>query len=152
MRHPRILAATAALVLLLLLWAEPAAAQEWAQVLWSKAKSLMVLGVFAFIICQTAAILLFARVLSLEGGVVAALLALIVAVALSVAAAIPVSVVAALMPAFVSQLIISAASFACGGLAVKWLFKASFGLGVLVYVMASTATMIITCVGLIVIL
>jgi hypothetical protein len=151
MTSPR-LAIAVLVTVLLVLWAHPVAAQGWEDMVWSRVKSLLVLSGLAFVLSQGVAIYLFASLLRLEGGFVAALLALVLSVVLSVVAAIPVAVVAAFMPVLISQLLVTAGSFAAGGLAVKWTFSTSFGHGVLVYVLASTATLIVTCLGLILIL
>ena len=133
----------------LLLFAQPAEAQEWVQMLWSKTKAMLALSLLGFIFVQGGAIFGFAQLLRLEGGIVATMLAMMLSVVLSVVAAIPVALVAAMLPLFIAQLIITASTFACGGLAIKITFSSTFGLGVLVYIMATTVTMIGTCIALI---
>jgi hypothetical protein len=144
--------AVAAVVLLAVLWAQPAAAQGWELMVWSKLKALFVLSLFVFIVCQGGAIYLYARLLGLQGGIGAAFLALLVSVVLSVVAAIPTALIAAVMPMMVSQLIVTASSFACGGLAIMWLFKADFGHAVLVNILATTTTLFVFSLGLFIIL
>jgi hypothetical protein len=135
----------------LVLWAQPAEAQEFAQVLWSKARAIMAMSLIGYIFVQGGAIFLFAQLLRLEGSIVATLLALLLGMVLSVVAAIPVALVAAILPLFISQLIITASTFACGGLAIKITHSTTFPLGVLVYILATTVTLIATCVALILI-
>jgi hypothetical protein len=146
------LVVVAAVILVAVLWAQPVTAQGWETVLWSKLKTMIVLSLFVFVVCQALAIYAFARLIGLEGGVGAAFLALLLGVVLSVVAAIPTALVAAVMPMMVSQLIVTASSFACGGLAIMWIFKTDFGHGVLVNILATTTTLVIFSVGLIIIL
>jgi hypothetical protein len=142
----------AAMMIVAVLWAQPVTAQGWETVLWSKLKSMIFLSLFVFVVCQSLAIFGFARAIGLEGGIGAAFLALIVGFLLSLVAAIPTALVAAVMPMMVSQLIVTASSFACGGLAIMWIFKTDFGHGVLVNILATTTTLVIFSVGLIIVL
>ena len=151
MLRSRVIPALMLAAVVLVLWAQPAEAQELAQMLWSKARAIMAMSLLGFIFVQGGAIFLFAQLLRLEGGIVATLLALILGVVLSVVAAIPVALAAAMLPLFISQLIVTASTLACGGLAIKITFSSTFGLGALVYILATTVTMIATCVALILI-
>jgi hypothetical protein len=151
MRQPRYLHAVILAGIALLLWAHPAEAQEWAQMVWTQAKALITMSILGFIFVQGGAILLFSQLLRLDGGIIATLLAMALGITLSVVAAIPTAVIAAMMPMFVSQLIISASTFACGGLAIKITFGTTFGLGILVYILASTVTLIFSCIAIILI-
>jgi hypothetical protein len=129
-----------------------AEAQDWTQVILTRAKELAAFAILVFIIVQAGAIYVFARLLRLEGGVITALLALVLGVVFTVVAAIPLSFVVGVIPPLVAQVIATAAGFACGGLAVKLLFSASFGHGMLVYVLASTVTLIASSIGLVLVL
>jgi hypothetical protein len=135
----------------LLLWAQPADAQEWVQMIWSKTKAMMALSFIGFIFVQGGAIFGFAQLLKLDGGIGATMLAMLLGLVLSVVAAIPTALVAAMLPMFLAQLIVTASTFACGGLAIKITFATTFGHGVLVYILATTVTMIATCIALILI-
>jgi hypothetical protein len=139
-------------LLILVVGAGSADAQDWTQVILTRAKELAAFAILAFIIIQASGIYVFARLLRLEGGVITALLALVLGVVFTVVAAIPLSFVIGLMPPLVVQVIATGAGFACGGLAVKLLFSASFGHGVLVYVLASTVTLIASSIGLVLVL
>jgi len=149
MPKPRLFHALALTALVLIVWVQPAGAQDWLMMLWSRARAIMVMSAIGFLFVQGAAIFGFAQLLRLSGGLVATLLAMILGVVLSVIAAIPVALVAAMMPLLLSQVIVTASTFACGGLAIKITFNSTFGLGVLVYVLASTVTMICSAIALV---
>lgn len=142
-----------ALALVLLAVVAPTAdAQQWGQVIFNRAKEYAALALLSFIILQAAAIYVFSRFLELGDGVIPALVAPVLTVVLTVVAAIPLAFVLGVMPPLVAPLAGTAATFAAGGLAVKLLYGSSFGHGVLVFILASTVTLIASCIALVVIL
>ena len=133
----------------ILLWAAPAEAQGFQHVLMSKLKSILTMTIASYLLCLFLFIFFFARLLGLDGGAVSALLALMLGLVLSVAAAIPFAFIAWLLPQIVIYLLGTAIGFVCGGFAIKWLFSTDLGHGVLVHVLASTASLAVMSVVLI---
>jgi hypothetical protein len=121
-----------------MLWSGPAAANDLAEQLLQK---FMVTGLVAFavlVVGSVAFVFAFARLLGLEGGVLAAFLAVL----LGSVTAIAIGIVAMLLLFFLPRELLPAVGVAAGmiggGVGVKVLFKTTLAHGMLVYLLATT--------------
>jgi len=131
------------LVVLILLAAAAADAADPAAVIWRALSGRIVFSVLLLLFCQAVFVLVFARLLGLEGGFGSA----VIAVALGGIVVVVLTFMIAMFGFFLPQLVLgammTALPFLCGALGVKWAFGTDLGYGLIVFLLSlSTASLV----------
>lgn len=120
--------------------ASPLEAADLAGQLVDKAKIIAALTIFAFVACQIGFVYGFAKLIGLPGGVFTSIMAGFFGLISAVIIALPVALVAFFVPQTVASILMTGAGMVGGGFGVKLAFGTDFNHGVLVYLLAVTAT------------
>ena len=120
--------------------AAPAEAAGLADQLIDKAKVTFALMVLIFVACQIGFVFGFAKLIGLPGGVFTSIMAGFFGLISAVVIALPVALLAAFLPQAIASVLMTGVGMVGGGFGVKLAFGTDFNRGVLVYLLAVTAT------------
>ncbi len=140
----------AVFVVVVLLAAAGVQATDLQSAIQSKFKTVISLTVFAFFFCHITFVYGLARLFELQGGLFAAVIGDIVGFVLGILLAIPAAFAVMMLPQSVGAAISGGAAMIGGAVGIRWTFNSDFGYAFMVYVLASTGSMLVLIAGLLV--
>jgi len=112
-------------------------------VIWSALSGRIVFSGLLMLFCQAIFVLVYAKVLGLEGGFGSAVIAVALGGLVGVVLTFMVAVFGFFLPEFVLGAMLTALPFLCGALGVKWAFGTDLGYGLVVFLLSlASATLI----------
>lgn len=139
LRRRRALGALAVAVVL----AGTAEAANPVAAVWSALSGRIVFSALLMLLCQAIFVLVYAKILGLEGGFGSAVIAVGLGGIVVVVLTFLVAVFGFFLPEFVLGSVLTALPFLCGALGVKWTFGTDMGHGLVVFLLAlSSATLV----------
>jgi hypothetical protein len=123
--------------------ATTAHAADPAGVIWSALSGRIVVSALLMLFCQAIFVLVYAKILGLDGGFGSAVIAVALGGIVVVVLAFLVAVFGLILPQLVIGAIATVLPFLCGALGVKWAFGTDLGHGLVVFLMSlSSATLV----------
>lgn len=143
MKAHRALIAGAAWLLLSVASAGLAEAADPSQAIWRALSGRIVVWALIMLLCQAVFVLVYARLLGMEGGFGSAVIAVALGGIVVVVLTFLIAIFGIFLPRLLLGLLMMALPFFSGALGVKWAFGSDLGHGLIVFLMSlSTATLV----------